>query len=60
MGVPPLPPLNLNSTTASGVDAGPVAFDNSGFSVVYGGSGIPSWVMAAGLLVAAVWLLRRK
>lgn len=58
----PLPPLNLNVATSSGAKAGDLRTEKSGNVYNFGGSNaaVPSWLIAAGAIAAAVWLFKRK
>jgi hypothetical protein len=55
MALPAIPPLNFQSSSGAQGDQRS-AFDASGFSVQYGGGGVPGWAIAA-LVVGAVWWL---
>lgn len=58
MSLPPIPPLNFQSS--SGADGKlQTGFDASGFNVTYGGGGVPGWAIAA-LVIGAVWWAIKK
>lgn len=63
MALPALPPLNFSSNPSSGVDQGVLGFDNSGFTVNYGGAvstGMPPWLLLLAGVAVGWWLIRRK